>query len=80
MRKTLVDAGPLVAVFNRKDRWHDTCRTVLRGLPTQLHTTLPALTEAMYLLGRVTPACQGHLWTIILGGNLILEDLAQPDL
>lgn len=47
----LCDAGPLVALLDRSDADHLRCMAVLRGISDML-TTWPCLTEAMYLLGR----------------------------
>jgi uncharacterized protein len=46
----LVDAGPLVALFDRHDSAHSECRAKLRSVTEGLATTLPVLTEAFYLL------------------------------
>lgn len=46
----LVDAGPLVAIFNRRDRHHEACVRVLGDLNGRLCTTWPAVVEAMDLL------------------------------
>jgi predicted nucleic acid-binding protein len=47
----LVDAGPLVALFDPKDGQHDHCAKVLKGLHEPLWTTVPVLTEAFHMLG-----------------------------
>ena len=52
-RAALVDSGPLLALFNRADHWHERCRTWLQLHPSvQLHTTWPVLTEVCALLAR----------------------------
>jgi hypothetical protein len=78
---TLIDAGPLLAAINRNDNWHARCAATLRHLDCAFYTTLPALTEAMYLLRRYTGAAgQAALWRLILRGDLILEHPTEPDL
>ena len=52
----LVDAGPLVAIFNPKDADHRLCRVALQGLREPLVTTTPILTEAFHILGPGTGA------------------------
>ena len=47
----LVDTGPLVALFDRKDAAHDRCSNTLKGLREPLKTTTPVLTEAFCMLG-----------------------------
>lgn len=81
MPDTLIDAGPLIAVINRNDNWHRQCAALLRQLDTPLLTTLPALTEAMHLLGRNTGAAgQAASWRLALRGDLVLEHPTMPDL
>ena len=52
----LVDTGPLVALFDPKDKAHSRCRRILHGIRDPLYTTIPVLTEAFYML---TPASIG---------------------
>jgi predicted nucleic acid-binding protein len=47
---TLVDTGPLVALFDPQDREHERCVKVLRSLRGPLATTIPVLTEAFHML------------------------------
>lgn len=47
----LVDAGPLVAIFNPKDEDHRRCTAALRRLRAPLLSTTPILTEAFHILG-----------------------------
>lgn len=50
---TLTDAGPLVALFDRRDPLHDRCLEAARSLPpTSLLTTWPCISEATHLLRR----------------------------
>ena len=52
-RAALVDSGPLLALFNRADHWHERSRLWLQLHPSvQLHTTWPVLTEVCALLAR----------------------------
>lgn len=47
----LVDAGPLVAIFNPKDEDHRLCMGALKAFREPLVTTTPILTEAFHILG-----------------------------
>ncbi len=47
----LVDTGPLVALFDPRDRAHSRVTSVVETLREPLATTIPVLTEAFYLLG-----------------------------
>lgn len=51
--RALVDSGPLIALFDARDRWHDPVRSWLREHPrTTLVVTWPVLTEVCALLAR----------------------------
>lgn len=52
----LVDAGPLIALFDPRDALHASCRERLSALRAPLLTTLPVLTEAFHIL---TPDSRG---------------------
>jgi predicted nucleic acid-binding protein len=51
-QRILIDTGPLVALFDRRDVYHEACREQARALPGSLLTCLPVITEASYLLNR----------------------------
>jgi len=80
MVDTLVDTGPLFAMLCRSDDRHAPCAELFRHLDAPPCTTLPVVTEAMYLLGRWTDVGQGGLWRIILRGDLVIEGLSAADL
>ena len=46
----LLDAGPLIALFSRRDAGHAPVRDYLRDSRAQLLTTWPVVTEAWHLL------------------------------
>jgi len=52
----LVDAGPLVALVDADDQYHEQCVSTLKSLQEPLATVWPPLTEAMYLLNDLPPA------------------------
>ena len=54
MIRTLVDSGPLVAFYDRKDAWHLWAHEQMDALAPPLLTTEPVLTEACFLLQRGT--------------------------
>ena len=51
-RMVLVDTGPLVALFNRRDQWHRWTIEAMGAIPIPLVTCEAVITEASYLLGR----------------------------
>lgn len=52
MKNTLVDSGPLVALFDRDDRDHRRVKDYLERHPLRMMTTWPVLTEVCALLPR----------------------------
>jgi predicted nucleic acid-binding protein len=78
---TLTDAGPLVALINRREEKHAVCAATVQTLPRRpLLTTWPCFTEAMYLLGVAGGyAYQAGLWRMRTGGRLALHDLTPAE-
>lgn len=59
---TIVDAGPLIALFDRDDRHHDRAVQFIRDNKTRLVSNLPALTEAAFVLRFSVEAQRDLLW------------------
>lgn len=77
----LIDAGPLLAILNRNDTHHDACAAIIEALDCPFYTTMPVITEAMYLLhARLGWVAQEALWRMILRGDLLLEHPSPQDL
>jgi uncharacterized protein len=57
-----VDAGPLIALFDRDDRYHDRAVHFVRDNKTRLVTNLPTLTEAAFVLRFSIEAQRDLLW------------------
>jgi predicted nucleic acid-binding protein len=70
----LVDAGPLVALFDPADASHGRCVEVLQSVAEPLTTTTPVLTEAFHLL---TPSSIGaqRLMDFVVAGGLSVSYL-----
>lgn len=50
MKNTLVDAGPLIALFDRDDKYHHSVVKFFKQLNGNLLTTWPVITEVSHLL------------------------------
>lgn len=77
----LVDAGPLIAAANRKDRHHDRCvRTLLDAQPPRLVSGL-VIAEVCYMLARDGGAAQEAAFLRSFGtGFLTAAELTPADL
>ena len=49
-RNTLIDAGPIIALFTSNDRHHEAVGEYLKGYRGTLTTTWPVITEAAHML------------------------------
>ena len=70
----IVDAGPLIALFDISEPLHQSCKDVLADLRKPLVTTWPALTEAFYLL-KGWDIGQHELWDFILSGGVRVSEI-----
>lgn len=46
----LIDTGPLVALADRSDRWHERCRDLFSSVSGPLLVPVPVLVEVCYLI------------------------------
>lgn len=51
MQNTLIDAGPIIALFDKSDKRHDSIKRYLKENQHRLVTTWPVLAEAVHILG-----------------------------
>jgi len=58
----IVDAGPLIALFDRDDRHHRRAVEFVRGNSAHLISNLPVLTEAAFVLRFSVDAQRDLLW------------------
>jgi hypothetical protein len=78
MSVVLVDTGPLVALIDRSDDWHERCRRTFEGLDAPLLTVWPALAEASHLL-RSSSLAQSALLRLVETGTVKLAPLDRDD-
>ncbi len=50
MKKILIDSGPLIALFDRSDKYHLASAEFIKENRSELITTLASITEASHLL------------------------------
>ena len=70
----LVDTGPLIALFNTRDKHHEWAIEVFKALRPPLYTCDPVLAEAMFLLRSDLRSV--HFLTGLLERNILISDFA----
>ena len=68
----LVDAGPLIALFDRRDAAHGRCVETLKSIDEPMATTPPVLTEAFHLLNPSSAGALNLMGFISEGGIDVL--------
>ena len=78
--RTLVDTGPLVALFDKREEHYAACRDEARTLaPGTLFTCLPVVVEAAYLLNRQDSRLYLELLDAVHDGVYQLLDITPAD-
>jgi uncharacterized protein len=76
MEGTLTDSGPLFALLNRNDDYHERATAAIDRVTGPLLTTWPVVAETMYLLGESAGwSGQNALWTMIVREHLVLLNI-----
>jgi hypothetical protein len=77
----VVDTGPLVAAFNKRDRAHKACVDLLATTTAQLIVPAPVLTEVCYLVEtRNGTRAEAAFLTELATGTMTLEPTTTSDL
>lgn len=50
MKKCLIDAGPLIALFDRDDKFHISIKDFIKRYKGRLYTSWPVITEVLHML------------------------------
>jgi uncharacterized protein len=50
VQKTLIDAGPCIALFDRDDRYHNQVKKLMQAFRGRLVTSWPVVTEVSHML------------------------------
>jgi predicted nucleic acid-binding protein len=73
MRSTLIDAGPLIALFDKSDQFHKNALAFIKSINNPLITTWPVVTEVFHMLSFSTRVQINFLTWISRGGLQLLE-------
>lgn len=77
-RRIVIDSGPLVALFNKGDKYCVPALSFLQKNRSPLYTTLPVITEVVFLLDFSLEA-QGDFLEWIHRGGLSIVNLESHD-
>ena len=73
MKKTLVDAGPIVALFDQDDHHHEAAIRLMKDIDGQLVTSWPVMTEVCHLLKKNPKAVHNVLTWIDRGAVNVMD-------
>jgi uncharacterized protein len=68
MQNTLIDAGPIIALFNKNDKYHNKIKNFLKKYDGKLTSTWPVVTEVSHMLDFNVQTQIDFLTWIQLGG------------
>ncbi|MBL0721719.1 MAG: PIN domain-containing protein [Sulfurovum sp.] len=81
MQKTLIDSGPLIALFDKNDRYHSTVLDFLKEFEGKLLTTWSVITEVSHMLDFNLQVQIDFLKWIEIGGitmcNISQDEISQ---
>ena len=79
MLKTLIDSGPLIALFDRGDKYHQVCLEFIKEYKGELITSWSVITEVSHMLDFNLQVQIDFLKWIELGG-IKIYDISQSDI
>jgi len=79
VKNTLIDAGPLIALFNKNDKYHKKIKEFIKNYKGLLTTSWPVITEVCHMLDFNIGAQIDFLKWIRLGG-LKVEDIETEEI
>ncbi len=75
---TLIDTGPLVALFDADDQWHQPCVAAIQLINDRLITVWPVLSEAIYMLRKIYDG-QDKIWESVERTPIHIAPLGADD-
>jgi uncharacterized protein len=79
VKNTLIDAGPLIALFNKNDKYHEKIKEFIKNYKGLLTTSWPVITEVCHMLDFNINAQIDFLKWVKLGG-LKVEDIETEEI
>jgi len=78
MKKILIDSGPLIALFDRTDKYHLASVEFIKNNESELITTIASITETLHLLDFSRDA-QIDFLSWVSAGALRIEQITPDD-
>ena len=78
MDKILIDSGPMIALFDASDKYHQASVEFIKNNSAELITTLASITETLHLLGFSRHA-QADFLEWIYAGAIEIENINSRD-
>ncbi len=75
----LIDTGAILALLDRRDRWHGACVAAFKDLRLPLLTSEAVLTELFHLVGD-NPHEVGAVWRFLRSGAVLVGTIADAEL
>jgi hypothetical protein len=75
----LIDTGAILALLDRRDRWHGVCVDAFRQLRLPLLTSEAVLTELFHLVGESRAEMEAA-WKFLRSGALVLATIDDSEL
>jgi uncharacterized protein len=75
----LIDAGPLIALFDSSDKYHRKMRSFLKANPFRYVSTIAVFTEVSHMLDFNT-AAQRDFYEWVMYKGVIISDINQNDM
>jgi len=75
----LIDTGAILALLDRRDRWHGTCVAAFKALRLPLLTSEAVLTELFHLVGD-NPHEIDAAWRFLRSGAVLVGTIADAEL
>ena len=79
LNSILIDAGPLIALFDSSERHHQAVKAFLKGNPRRYVSTLAVFTEVSHMLD-FSVAAQQDFYQWVLYKGVIISDINQNDM
>ena len=79
MQKLLVDSGPLVALFDASDRWHEPVAAFLKEYRGELVTSAANVTEAAWITASASHQLLVNLLTWLNRGAVTVHNVEPGD-